>query len=100
MDLTFGYNIQIQNELSVPEKVEVSQDHAEGFDGTHPKAFTENLRLRTKSFLADPGKTIKIHYNNASDGFWLLWRQIEPADIPAASGVIDLTERTRVIRIK
>lgn len=98
--LTFGYDIQIQNELSAPAKVEISQYHAEGFDGTRPKAFTENLRLSTKSFLVAPGETIKVHYNDATGGLWLLWKRIEPTDIPAASGVIDLTERARVIRIK
>jgi len=34
--LTIGYDIQIQNELSTPVKVEISQYRAEGFDGTRP----------------------------------------------------------------
>lgn len=98
--LTIGYDIQIQNELSIPAKVEISQYHSEDFDGTRPKAFTENLRLSTKSFLISPGETIKVHYNNATGGFWLLWKRIEPTGIPAASGIIDLTERARLIQIK
>ncbi|MGQ0709398.1 MAG: hypothetical protein ACT4NV_06560 [Rhodoferax sp.] len=100
MALTFGYDIQIQNELSAPAKVEISQYHSEGFDGTRPKAFTENLRLSTKSILVPPMKTIKVHFNDATGGFWLLWKISEPTGIPEASGVIDLTERARVIQIK
>jgi hypothetical protein len=86
--------------LQSRRKVEIFQYHAEGFGGTRPKAFTENLRLSTKSFLVAPGETIKVHYNDATGGFWLLWKRTEPTDIPAASGVIDLTERARVIKIK
>jgi hypothetical protein len=98
--LTFGYAIQIQNELAVPAKVEIEQYHSEGFDGKRPKAFTENLRLSTKSFLVPAGETLKGHYNDATGGFWLLWKRIEPTGIPPASGVIDLTERARIIKIK
>jgi len=100
MALSFGYKIQIQNELTTPAKIEISQYHSEKFGGERPKAFTENLRLNTKSFVVAAGKNLEIYYNDASGGFWLLWRIVEPENISPASGVMDLAERVRVIKIK
>ncbi|MEK7763588.1 MAG: hypothetical protein AAB433_18585 [Nitrospirota bacterium] len=98
--MTFGDDIEIQNQLTVTAEIEISQYRSEGFNGTRPNAFTEKLRLSTKSFQVLPGETLKVHYNDATGGFWLLWRRLEPPGIPAASGVIDLTERARAIVIQ
>jgi len=98
--MTFGYDVEIQNQLSVPTKVEIAQYHSEGFDGTPPKNFTDNLKLGTKFVVVPPGETRTVHYNSAAGGFWLRWKQVEPSTSPQLSGVIDLGKGERVIKIK
>jgi len=100
MALSYGYKIEIQNELTTPAKIEISQYHSEKFGGERPKAFTENLRISTKSFTVAAGENLEIYYYDASGGFWLLWKIVEPENISPASGIIDLADRERVIKIK
>jgi hypothetical protein len=98
--MTIGYDVKIQNLLLVPAKIEVTQYHSEGFNGTRPKRFTENLKLGAMVVLLQPGESKIVHYNSASGGFWLLWKQLEPHTTAATSGVIELVEGARVINIK
>jgi len=98
--LTFGYDIEIRNSLAVQATIEVSQYHSEGFDGNRPKEFTEQLRLSTRAFSVAPNSSRTVHFNDATGGFWLLWRRTEPTNLPAASGVIELGGHKRVIEIK
>lgn len=98
--LTFGYDVEIQNQLAVPAKVELTQYHSEGFNGTPPQNFSENLKLGTQFVVVAPGAIGKVHFNSASGGFWLRWKLVEPSTNPEPSGVLDLGEGERVIKIK
>ena len=98
--LTHGFDIEIQNLLSVPATIEISQYHAEGFDGTRPKNFTENLWLSTEVFSLPPLSSRTVYYNDATGGFWLLWKRKEPTNVPQTSGVLELAERKHIIQIK
>lgn len=97
--MTIGYDVKIKNHLSVPVIVELAQYHSEGFNGTRPKQFTDDLKINARALSLQPGESQSVHYNSASGGFWLLWKTIEPAT-SRASGVLDFVEGDRVINIK
>ena len=97
--MTIGYDVKINNHLSVPVKVEVAQYHSEGFNGTRPRQFTEDLKISARVISLQSGESQAVHYNSASGGFWLLWKTIEPSS-NKSSGVLDLVEGDRVINIK
>jgi hypothetical protein len=98
--LTIGYDIEVQSQLSVPAKLELTQYHSEGFNGMPPESFSENLVVNTQVITVPPGETRKLHYNSASGGFWLHWKQLDPTTNTQQSGVLDLGEGQRVIKVK
>lgn len=98
--LTIGYDVEVQSQLSVPVRIELTQYHSEGFNGVPPKSFSENLKLNMQVVVVPPGETRKLHYNSASGGFWLHWKQLEPTANTQQSGVLDLGEGQRVIKVK
>lgn len=98
--MTVGYDVKIQNHLSVPAQVEVTQYHSEGFNGTPPQHFTDDLKLGTKLIVLPPGESQTIHYSSASGGFWLQWRRITPDKNRSLSRVLNLIDGENVIEIK
>ena len=97
--MTIGYDVKVQNQSAIPVKVELAQYHAEGFNGTRPNPFTENLRISARVISLQPGESQTFHYNSASGGFWLVWKTIEPST-NKSSGVLDLVAGDGVINIK
>ena len=97
--MTIGYDVKINNHLSVPVKIEIAQYHSAGFDGTRPKQFTEDLKIRTRVISLQPGELKTVHYNSALGGFWLLWKTID-SSTAKSPGVLDLVEGDRVINIE
>lgn len=98
--LTIGYDVVVQNMLSVPVTIELSQYHSERFNGTRPSKFTEDLLIYKKQILLAPNSSQSVHYTSASGGFWLQWKHLNSGGTQFAEGVLELAENERVIQIK
>ena len=98
--MTVRYDVKIQNHLPVPVQVKVTQYHSEGFNGTPPRRFTNDLKLGAKMIVLHPGELQTLNYSCASGGFWLQWKRRDPDKNRSLSGVLNLIDGENIIEIK
>jgi hypothetical protein len=98
--LTIGYPVTVMNKLSEPIEVEISQYHANNFNGTQPDKFTDDLIVNKKRISLYPGEARKIKYTSASGGFWLVWKVLSPPAYSGESGMFSLLKGERTMNIE
>jgi hypothetical protein len=98
--ISYSYEVKIINTLPTRARLDVTQYHSTGFDGTRPKEFTDKLKLDTKTIELTPGETKTISFSDAAGGFWVRWCQIDPIPALEKCGVVDLIRDTREIRLR
>ena len=95
-----NYSINIVNLADVAVTIEMSQFHSEGFDGTPPLHFTDDLFIHTRQVSLRPGEKKEVVVNDAAGGFWIRWRQIEPVQPDSAVSTLDLIRDQLTITIE
>jgi hypothetical protein len=93
------YEVLVTNRLSVPVLIEIAQYHSPGFDGTTPRDFTDDLMVGTQQLMLGPGEQKILEFNSAAGGFWLRWRQLDPAPTVFIVSTLDLNHDKRTITI-
>ena len=95
-----GYTLKVTNLLDTTVVIEFSQYHAKDFSRTRPQEFTRDLHENTRKVTLGPGEKAEVVFVDATGGFWVTWRQIEPVAGEPLSGVLDLTRDRLKITIE
>jgi hypothetical protein len=85
-----GYTVKITNLLATTVVIEFAQYHAEDFGGIRPQDFTTDLLIGTRQVQVAPGEKSEVLFTDGSGGFWVIWRQLDPAVPGPSSGTLDL----------
>ena len=93
------YKVVVVNHRSEQVVIGIGQYHSEGFNGTPPKNFSDELLARQEEITLKAHESRTLRFNNAAGGFWLRWRQLDPLPVPRRWATLDLIRDERVINI-
>jgi len=97
--LIVSFEVEVRNTRDVPAKIELAQFHSEGFNGTRPLAFSDDLKIIEKTIEVPAHESRIVEFNSAGGGFWLRWRSQDQSN-PRMENIVDLKPGKHIIELK